>query len=325
MTSDGFKIFGKSEAVLERQEVAITFGNFDGVHAGHQKLIRELSAFADGRTTVVFTFDPHPSRFFGRLAPKPLLMSLEQRVELLLKAGADCVYVKKFDEEFARLSADDFCFRFLPRVFNVYAVLLGFNFCYGQKREGCWTHFWPIAEKLGWKAQSSSPLCIENIEISSSKIRELLLEGNVELAAEFLGRPYALCGEIVSGQQRGRTIGFPTANLKLVNELAPADGVYACTVEVEGCTKKLRGVMNCGVRPTIGYHLAKQVEAHILDFDGNLYGRKAVFHLLKHIRSEIKFANMAELKSQIELDVLEARNFFERSGVETMAKKLRCI
>jgi riboflavin kinase/FMN adenylyltransferase len=288
----------------------MTFGNFDGVHLGHQKLIAELRELSNPHPTVAFTFDPHPSHVVRPAQEKPLLMTLEERVSALLSAGVDAVYVQAFDQAFASLTADAFLETYLPERFEIRAVLLGFNFCYGRERQGCWSHFKPIAHAHGWKARHSTPLALDGVEISSSRIRELLLQGSVEEATRALGRPYVLEGVVVKGDQRGRLMGFPTANLEAAKRVLPPNGVYACAVDIEGVGVGLPAVMNCGVRPTLGAGLRHQIEAHILDFDRDIYGAKIRFHVLRYLRSELRFSGLDALTTQISADVAAARAFF---------------
>jgi len=306
-----FRVFGAVEHIAARRPVGLTFGNFDGVHRGHQKILAELKALSAPYPTVAFTFDPHPAHVLRDPSEKPLLMTLQERVDALLAAGADIVYVQRFDPEFATLTADAFCETFLPSRFDVRAAVLGFNFCYGRDRQGCWAHFMPFARKFGWKASQPSPLLLDGVEVSSSKVREFVLQGEVAEAARYLGRPYGIAGTVVQGDQRGRLLGFPTANLFTEKKILPANGVYAVRVDVEGMATGLPAVMNCGVRPTVAKGLHMQLESHILDFTADIYGRAVKFHLLRYLREELRFGGLDALKAQISLDVASARTFFK--------------
>jgi riboflavin kinase/FMN adenylyltransferase len=316
LTGDDFRAFGRTAVIVGHESVAMTFGNFDGVHRGHRKLLEELKAFSDGLPVVAFTFDPHPSHVLRPGAAKPLLMSLNERVAALLASGADIVYVQKFDSAFASLTADEFCGVFLASRFDIKAAMIGFNFCYGRDRQGCWSHFRPFAERFGWKAAHSSPFLLDGVEVSSSKIRELIQSGQVDEAARYLGRPYMLDGIVVRGNQMGRQIGFPTANLGTDKKILPANGVYSCLVDVDGVGDRLPAVMNCGVRPTLGAGLATQIEAHILDFSQDIYGLSMKFHLLRRLRDEMRFQGLDSLKEQIALDVASAREYFLRNPAD---------
>ena len=306
-----FRLFGKKQLVEAKLPVAVTFGNFDGVHAGHKQLLRDLRVLAQGNGVVVVTFFPHPTRLFTPLAAKPLLCSLAERVQLLLDVGADCVLVQEFDAAFAALTADEFCSEYLGKILSVRSVLLGYNLSYGKDRRGNWTHFETSAKKLGWNAHLAQPLLVDAGPVSSSRIRDLVAAGDVEEAEKLLGRPFSLKGVVVHGSHLGRTIGFPTANLETANEVIPAFGVYACEVEIENQGKlRLPAVMNYGFRPTVGAHLKLQIEAHILDFSMDIYHCEVTFYLRKFLRSEMKFSGLQQLKEQIEIDTAKAREFF---------------
>lgn len=305
------KIFGKKDVIKNKLPIVMTFGNFDGVHLGHKYVLEHLKKNSNHLPVVVVTFEPHPSTFFKPDNPKPLLTNLEDKVSLLQKYGADCVLVQKFTPEFSLLTADAFCQEWLKPNFNIQAIVLGHDSCYGKGRSGNFQHLKGYEKTYGWNVENLPPLETSEHEIiSSSSIRQFLWDGAPEKAEAFLGRSYVLSGEVVKGDQMGRKIGFPTANLALdCNYVIPKHGVYACCVEIENNGNFLPSVMNCGVRPTVsGKRL--QIEAHILNFSEDIYNKKLKFHLKKYLRSEMKFAHLDNLKEQIQLDVEIARNFF---------------
>jgi riboflavin kinase / FMN adenylyltransferase len=306
-----FRAFGDVDSLQKRVPVALTFGNFDGVHKGHQKLISDLRELAPELPLVAFAFDPHPHHFFQPHTKKPLLMTLEEKCETLLLNGADIVYVQNFDQKFCSLTADQFLDPFLVCRFEVGAVTLGFNFCYGRDRQGCWTHFYPWAKQRGWKVSHSTPFLVDDIEVSSSKIREYILLGQMRDATRYLGRPYFMESQVVEGDKRGRLLGYPTANLAPSSKVTPAFGVYACWVErlAEG-TKHL-AVLNCGVRPTFEKQPRLQLEVHLLDFHENLYDQWIRVHFIEKLRDELKFAGVESLKTQMALDVQRARRLLK--------------
>lgn len=313
MTEEPFlQIFGKAEVLKQGLPVALTLGNFDGFHLGHQAMIRRLIQEADRRPTVVVTFFPHPTRVLTPGTPKPLLYSMEERVSQLLESGVDCVVVREFSKDFAGQSADSFCEDFLKRTFNVSSILLGYDFTYGKNRQGNFAHLQAVAARESWNvSQATAVLSPTGQPVSSTQIRDAITRGDVAFAEELLGRPYALKGFVVRGDQRGRTMGFPTANLKWENEVVPAGGVYACLLDVEGVAiPQLPSVMNCGVRPTIGKDLRLQIEAHILDFSDDIYDRKVKFFLKQFLRPERRFLGLEELVTQIHLDCDAARRYF---------------
>jgi riboflavin kinase / FMN adenylyltransferase len=307
-----FCVYGKIESVLNRRPVALTFGNFDGVHIGHQKLLSDLKGFSNGNPVLAITFDPHPSHFFAGREPKPLIMSLEDRVEALFAAGVDIVYVQSFDSIFSSLTADEFCEDYLPSRFMISAVLLGHNFCYGKRRSGNWDHFSPIALRLGWRCEQAVPKRLHDKDVSSSRVREAIQQGDLGLARQLLGRPYGLKGLVIKGDQKGRLLGFPTANLLCLNDILPQNGVYAVKVKVKG--QSFYGALNCGFRPTLGEGLKLQIEVHILSFDDDIYDCEIEIFLFEKMRSEKKFVNLDSLKEQIAEDILAVKRFFLASG-----------
>ncbi|MEY4064403.1 MAG: hypothetical protein RIR26_611, partial [Pseudomonadota bacterium] len=261
---------------------------------------------------VALTFHPHPSVLLSPELAKPALSSVQQRVELLLAAGVDLVVVQNFSKAFASLSADDFIADYLLKHFNLSAAVIGFDFCYGAQRRGNWEHLEKAAKRYGFSAFRSEPYFMHGLPVSSSRIRAAILQRDFQTASELLGRDFTLGGVVVQGDQRGRQLGFPTANLGLEekNILIPPYGVYAVEIFLPEEKSPRYGVMNCGVRPTIAQGLKLQIEAHILDFDADIYGNKVQFAVKKFIRTEMKFSGLDHLKSQIQDDVAQARLFF---------------
>jgi len=312
MADWNFSIYGRESIITEHQPIALTIGNFDGVHCGHRHVIETLRGFASGLPLVALTFDPHPSQILSPVNVKHAIEPTSERVRVLLSLGLDAVVVQKFTQDFSRLSADEFVFDYLAREFSIAKAVIGFDFCYGTQRTGQWQHFQAAAAKLGFSALRAEPLIVEGAPVSSSRIRSAVQAADFALAERLLGRPFSLSGTVVKGDQRGRIIGFPTANLGFNHEtpLLPSYGVYAVEVLLEGESECRYGVMNCGVRPTISSGLKLQVETHILDFSGDIYGKKIIFRLRKFIRTERKFSGLEELKSQIQSDSEAARVFF---------------
>ena len=307
----GLKLYGDQDVVLNRLPVAVTLGNFDGVHFGHKKVIEELKALAGGVKTLVITFFPHPTQILCPTSPKPLLYGIDDRVRLLLEAGVDCVAVQEFSRDFSSLSADEFCSQYLRKNFNIQSILLGFNFLYGRDRLGNFEHLKKYSEAAGWICKLGNAHTVNEDLVSSSLIREFISKGNVAAAANALTRPYALKGTVIKGDQRGRLLGFPTANLRTDAEVLPSAGVYACRVILAKQKKNYFGVMNCGFRPTIANDLRWQIETHILDFNEDIYGEEIEFVLEKFLRGEKKFSGLEELKAQIAADVKSARCYFK--------------
>ncbi|MBM3383073.1 MAG: riboflavin biosynthesis protein RibF [Betaproteobacteria bacterium] len=312
MVEWGFSVFGRTGLIAERQPVALTIGNFDGVHLGHLHVLKMLRDFKKDLPIVALTFDPHPTVVLSPQVAKPSLVPLSKRVDLLLAAGVDAVVVQKFSFSFAQLSADEFVDEYLLKSFNVQAAMIGFDFCYGANRSGNWEHFEAFSRRRGFAARQADPLVIDGAPVSSSRIRAAILSKEFDSARRMLGRDFCLNGVVVKGDQRGRQIGFPTANLGLFDEncLIPPFGVYAVEVLLPRENTSKPGVMNCGVRPTIADGLKLQIEAHILDYSGDLYGSEIAFGLRKFIRTEMKFSGLDNLKAQIQSDVNQARQYF---------------
>ena len=306
-----YQIYGNKDVIENKKPISITFGNFDGVHQGHLYLIHELKKISKNNPIVVVTFDPHPATFFSSKNTNILLNTLSDKIALLLNSGVDTVVVQKFTKEFSELTADQFC-QWINENFKIHSMLLGHDFCYGKQRKGNFNHMKLFGEKEHWEVRQTPPFKLyEDKVVSSSFVRQVLSEGNAEEAEKLLNRPYFLPGVVFKGDQRGRLMGFPTANIELDEILVvPKYGVYACYVEIDSNGILLPSVMNCGVRPTIASGLKLQIEAHILNFSDDIYSRKIKFHLKKYLRGEIKFTGLEQLKEQISKDVQQARSFF---------------
>ncbi len=294
----------------ERSVVAV--GNFDGVHRGHRSVVTAARAEAggEGLTLRVLTFDPHPAVVLGR-TPPPTLTTLPRKAELLRRVGVDEVCVKRFDLAFSLWSPERFVEELLARALGARVVVVGDNFRFGHKRAGDFAALTRLGEKLGFTAHSFPVQGDARGPFSSTRVRDAVARGDLADASEVLGRPHAVSGVVVRGDQRGRTIGFPTANLVEVPEVLPPNGVYAVLVDAldgtGGAAALGHGVMNIGVRPTVDHTGVRTLEVHLFDFDGDLYGRALRVHLVARLREERKFAGLAELQAQIARDVEEAR------------------
>jgi riboflavin kinase/FMN adenylyltransferase len=289
----------------------VTLGAFDGVHRGHQALIARTVSRARSANlpAVAYTFDPHPAKILApRVAPRTLT-SVRERVRLLRSYGIDLVVVEPFDGAFAALTADDWVERWLVGRLHPRHVVVGFNFSYGKARGGSPEHLVESGKKHGFSVEVIEPVVIETIVVSSTRVREFLLEGNVEGAALLLGRPFAITGTVVRGDQRGRTIGFPTANVEPDHELLPEHGVYASRVDIGDAV--VDGVTNVGKRPTFG---GKQVtvESYLLDWSGDLYGKPVRVELIARLREERRFDGIDALQAQLARDVESARKVLKR-------------
>jgi len=290
-------------------QVVVALGNFDGVHVGHQQLIRAMVAEAKGQKmpSVVFTFHPHPIKvLFPNKAPG-MLTSLRKRSDLIASLGTDCLLVMNFDQQLARLSPEYFVNEILATQLRARAVYVGFNYSFGHRGAGTPDLLQSMGKNLGIKVVVFPPVKVGKTVVSSSEVRSAILAGEIEKARSLLGYWPIIDGEVVRGEQRGRRIGFPTANIAPAEEiLLPPQGVYVARVEVSG--EWYDGVVNIGVKPTFGSGLTQTTEVHILDFAGNIYGQNISLFLLKRLRSEMAFSSVEELKSQIGRDIELARH-----------------
>ncbi|KIX15015.1 bifunctional riboflavin kinase/FAD synthetase [Dethiosulfatarculus sandiegensis] len=297
------------EEVRERyQNPVVTIGNFDGVHLGHQALFEKTTERAKelGGTSLAMTFEPHPMRVLRPAVNLPLINTLEQKTRLIEKCGLDVLISVRFDEDFAALSADDFVDKLLVGRLGVSEVVIGYDFAFGKKGLG-------DAELLRSKEKQShitthvvGPVIMEGRPISSTRVRQVVRACDVKTARKLLGRFYRISGKVITGHGRGgRLLGFPTANLKVRDELLPGPGVYAVLAQLES-GKRLVGVTNVGKNPTFG-DSGLSVETHILDFDEDLYGQDMKVDFVEHLRPEKKFSSAEELVKGISADVAKAR------------------
>ena len=284
----------------------VVIGNLDGVHRGHQAVLRQARAIADDRglQVVVLTFDPHPSEVLRGSGP-PRLTTLERRVQLLRRHGADAVVVEPFTHELAALEPEVFAKQLLAERLEAKAVVVGANFRFGANRAGDLAALGEHGRTLGFDVTAAEAAGDSKGKFSSTRVRNAIGAGDLAEATAILGRRHSLSGLVVHGDHRGRTIGFPTANVGGVTEMLPPYGVYAVFMDDHG--PACAGVMNLGVRPTVdGQNL--RVEVHILDFASDLYAKPVRVHLVARIREEKKFAGIDELKAQITADADTARS-----------------
>ena len=286
----------------------LTIGSFDGVHLGHQRVVRELAAGAHkkGAPAVVLTFYPHPATVLRGYDYPFYLTTPGERANLLGQLGIDIVITHPFDENVAGTSARDFMST-LHSHMNIHHLRVGHDFALGKDRGGNAKTLKKMGLEMGYTLKRTEPLIVDDDVVSSSRIRFLLGAGQVDEAARFLGRNYSVAGKVELGDQRGITLGFPTANLATWPEQAiPAAGVYVCRAEVQGQT--WGAVTNIGVRPTFEFQsVPPRVEAHLLDFEGDIYGEPLRLEFLSRLRGEQRFPNVEALVAQIRLDSQKAR------------------
>jgi riboflavin kinase / FMN adenylyltransferase len=302
------KIYEGIEDFGQLYNPVVTSGTFDGVHLGHQKILKRIREIADQvqGETVLITYWPHP-----RLVLYPeehnlrLLSTFEEKTKQLREFGVDHLLTIPFTKEFSEMSSADFIQQIIVDKIQTRKLVIGYDHRFGKNREGGFAYLEANQDKFGFDLEEIPREDIDDVGISSSKIRKALEDGQVRTAREYLGRPYELNGIIIKGQQLGRSIGFPTANVHIPHDykLVPSDGVYAVSVTVEGL--HFQGMLNIGVRPTVNGN-SRTIEVHLFDFNGDLYDKRITVHLLEFLRPEMKFDNLNALKKQLESDKIAA-------------------
>jgi len=294
----------------------VAIGNFDGVHRGHQAILADAGreARALGLSVCALTFDPHPAAVLGRSAP-PMLTTLARRAELLGRAGADRVVVRRFDREFSAWEPERFARDLIAARLHAKLVLVGENFHFGANRAGDRAMLEGLGRELGFRVSVTGIAGDEGGAFSSTRVRAAVLAGDLAAAAHVLGRRHAVSGVVAHGKKLGRTIGYPTANLAAVPEMLPPDGIYAVVVDEvlsgvreEGARAIGAGALSIGLRPTIEGAIGRTVEVYLLDFDGDLYEKTLRLHFVARLRDELKFPSLEALTAQIARDVEETRS-----------------
>lgn len=298
-------------------------GNYDGVHLGHRSLLARAREVADRSSAplrvVVMTFNPHPTHVLTPDVGVALLTEPERRVQLLRALGADHVLVKPFDAQLVALSPQGFAEQILVSEVGARAVVIGSDFRFGAGRAGDVSTLKQLGVQLGFEVYAVPKLDLEGGPVSSSRIRQAVAQGEVELAARLLGRVHDVTRLVIRGDQRGRTIGVPTANLELAGTLLPANGVYAVFARVmshDGEARLLSGVANLGTRPTVS--AGRSFEVHLLDFEGDIYERELRVGFVARLRDERKFSDLSALKQQIQIDIGDARQRLQRCAPELL-------
>ena len=289
----------------------VTIGNFDGVHLGHQEVLAQVAdKAAELRLpAVLMTFEPYPSEFFQHEVVPPRLTRFREKLEVLRRYSLAHVLNLRFDERLCNLNADQFIQQILVERLNAKYVVIGDDFRFGKGRSGDFDMLRQAGERLGFEVARMHTFEILGDRVSSTRIRRALQAGELEFAEQLLGRPYRMSGRVAHGDKRGRSIGFPTANIHLHRKASPVTGVFA--VEMYGLSgEPLPGVANVGIRPTVEGTRA-QLEVHLFDFDGDIYGRHVQVEFRHKLREEHRFESFEALKAQIEKDARQARDFFK--------------
>jgi riboflavin kinase/FMN adenylyltransferase len=305
---------GTENAEIARPSV-LTLGVFDGLHLGHQFIMKTVvdRARAIGAVPTVITFEPHPRAVLHPESAPPLLQTFDQKIEALGVLGIEQTIVVRFDKAFSQIRAEDFLREVVVERLQAKEVYLGRGFFFGHQREGNIDLLRTVSRKLGFVADEVPEVRLRGRRIGSTRIRELLVDGRVNFARRMLGRPYGVEGPVERGAERGAQLGFPTANIRPHNRVIPRGGVYVTATLIDGQWR--RSVTNIGTRPTFADGRGTSVETYVMNWTGDLYGDVVRVRFLHRLRAEKKFSSIDELKAQIGNDVLLAERYFSRSGV----------
>ena len=293
------------------RNAVITIGTFDGLHNGHRKIIDLMLQEADSvkGETVIITFDPHPRQVVGKENnPVFLLNTLDEKIFLLQNSGIDHLVVIPFTEAFSSQTAESYIKDFLVNTFKPHTIIIGYDHHFGKDRSGNYKLLEAKAEEYNFVVKEIPVYMLKDVTISSTKIREAILHGDIDTARNFLGYDYFFTGKVIAGNKLGRTIGYPTANIEIEDnqKLIPRNGVYAVLIKINSLKiKDYSGMMNIGIRPTIN-GVMRVIEVNIFDFDEDIYGAMITVTLKKHLRSEIKFNGLDALKDQLAIDKVQA-------------------
>ena len=301
---------------LPRRCVA-TIGNFDGLHIGHQEILRGVidQAQKSERPSAVITFHPHPLSIVAPDRVPKQILTLAQKEEILRAMGVDALLVIPFTHDFSRWTADRFIQEFLVNALQVTEVRIGRDFCFGAGRQGDLNKLKEAGTRFGFAVEGVDEVRIRGIRVSSSIVRDAINKGAMRAVALALGRTYFVDGRVVTGRRLGRKIGFPTVNIDPSNELFPGGGVYVTTSRFESFARSFESVTNIGVRPTLYENYALTIESHIFDFDSNVYGDNVRLYYHELLRRERQFRSALELSNQIHADIDRSRRFFARHPI----------
>ena len=297
------------------KNAVVTIGAYDGVHIGHQTIISRLIRIAKKHSgeTVLVTFHPHPRLVLQKEANIKLLTSIDDRIELLEKSGIEHLIIIPFDESFSKLSSQEFIRDVLVQKIGTKRLVIGYDHHFGKNREGSFEHLMKYGPVYGFEVEEIPAKEVNDINVSSTKIRRAIQEGHIQKANQFLGHNYTISGTVIQGEQIGRSIGFPTANLKINDrsKLIPKEGVYA--VHVNYSNKIYAGMLNIGYRPTVGTGNKLSIEVNIFDFNENIYGELIKLEIFEHVRNEIEFTSVNDLKLQLEQDLKDCKKILAHS------------
>lgn len=298
---------------LSLRSPVVTLGNFDGVHVAHREILRRVVVQARERNgeSVVITFFPHPTAVLNPDKASPAIASLRERLEVFRELGVENVIVQHFTIPFSRLTPEEFIDRYLIARLHAVKVIIGHSVNFGHGRRGTAETLARVGARLGFEVEMVGPITVEGVKVSSTAVRRCVAAAELPLATKLLGRPYSIAGRVISGDHRGKTLGYPTANVKPRVPLLAPDGVYAIRVDVRGSL--ISGVANIGRNPTFGEGRPRGVEAHLFDFDGDIYGRWIRVLLIERLRGEERFPSAKALVDQIQRDVARAKEILART------------
>lgn len=297
----------------DKQPVALTIGNFDGVHLGHQALLQRLKQEAGirGLATAVVLFEPHPREFFAPQQAPTRLTSLREKLEIIAALGIDRVHICRFDRAFAQIPAASFL-QALQEDLTARFILIGDDFRFGSGRGGDFALMETVAVKRGFTVQAMHSVLQGDVRVSSTAVRDALAHGNLRAAQLYLGRPYSISGHVEHGNSMGKQLGFPTANVQLQHNRPPLSGIFVVRASIEG-GQWYKGAASLGVRPTVATNGKPVLEVHLLDFNEQIYGKHLRVEFLHKLRDEAKFADLQSLTTQIAVDITQAKQWFENN------------
>lgn len=297
-------VYTSTDALPDFKNPVITIGTFDGVHIGHKTILKEIVDHAKEvqGESILLTFEPHPRKVIFPDKPLHLLTPLHEKLELVKATGVDHIIVVPFTKAFANLTAEEYISDFLVKQFKPHSIVIGYDHQFGNDRKGDINLLKQLSEQYGYKVFEISAQLIHDAAVSSTKVRNAVSSGDMIEATNMLGRPYAITGIVVKGAQLGNTIGFPTANVQpnSSEQLLPANGVYAVKVIHDG--NEYHAMLNIGIRPTVSNELSLHIEAHIFNFDEDIYGQELTLQFISRLRDEQKFPSLEHLKQQLSLD-----------------------
>lgn len=307
------KIYHSINEFTSTKKTIVTLGTFDGVHIGHNAILDTICRAAqhENLESVILTFFPHPRLVVSNNYDIKLLNTIEEKSILLEKKGIQNFIIHPFDKVFSELSPREFVTQVLVDKLNIQKIIIGHDHKFGKNRAADFNDLINFGKEFGFEVEEISAQQINEVSVSSTKIRNSLLEGNISLANEYLGYPYILSGNVIKGNQLGRTIGFPTANIEIPEDykLIPKNGVYVVTVNINN--QLVLGMMNIGVKPTLGENKLS-IEVYLLDFDTDIYNQKIQVNVLERLRDEQKFESFEALKTQLEVDKQNTIHYFNK-------------